>query len=198
MGYRSAIAVDTAPVTPALVTLEEARLIIGFDAADDDKYTALITQATASIEAYCFTTFKTATYIETWYDPPCMVDIRLRRLPVQSITEVKDADDTVVATSSYALVDPNIGRLRLIDTSLASYAMSVKYVAGYDDAPDDLKAATIAIVQATEQSYGSNADAESERIGDYQIAYAQGANRGAAMPQSARWVLDKYRVLSLW
>lgn len=211
LGYRSEIDVTVGPTDPDIVTQVEVSAYLGVTVAEFPALPSLVSQITDLIEGYCFTQFRTRTYTETWFDPPHSADFRLRRLPVQSIVEIRDADSAVVPTTSYEITNKSTGRLRFYDTealcsSTDRFKLTIQYVAGFDTVPGDLAQAGLSVSQSLYSAQNVNPLAESERIDDYAITYAGGGVGGSGggaiarmnIPQIHRQTLDRYRVLNLW
>lgn len=188
----------TADDAQPIITIAEFARHIGKPGEQSLELADTIRAASNMVEGYCLTEFRARTFQETFHDQPyCVVapvEIELKRLPVVSITSITDADDAVVPSGDYELIDPANGRLRLYETAPFTLAadrwrMTITYQAGYGAIPDDLKRATLDVAQRLQRAAGgTEGHVQSESIGDWSATYST-----AFLSGPTRAVLDRYR-----
>ena len=166
---------DVDGTLPPLITAEEFCAIKGESYASDERLEPAIAAASASIRNAC-----------GWHvapSMPCMVTVdgegnRNVFLPTNHITGV-----TSVAVGGTEATDyqwSRIGQVRLSRPLPCDLqAATVEYVAGYDEAPQDLMDAVASVVlHRIALSYG----VVSETAGGVSMSYAQSAAYGGASP----------------
>ena len=200
----------------ALVTLEEARTILGFSSSEDDLYEALIDQASAVIKKKTKLTFE-STVVTDKLDGG-FYQLILRYRPVISIASVKDFSDpdnpitldtdeyTLYPERGYLVMAPqgaaipggftdtfNLNLLTPIGPVWESGVRRwvVEYTTGEAaGVPDDIKLATIQLVAfyAGNQTGGAF---QSETIGDYSYSLAN-VSMLSGIPPSVLDILKNY------
>lgn len=188
----------------ALATLDdfEARLGRAVTAAEEDRATALLEDASAAVQAYTGQAIATTEYT-TFRIQARNGTLRLPQSPVTEVVAVTDVDGNeidftwdhgqVVNLSGlgYGLngfeVEPFRNRRPFVD---------VTYTAGYDTVPGDIVAV---VCQMAMRAFGitpTNAGMQSESIAGYSYSIGSAAASGAVgLLPVEREVLDRYRVV---
>jgi len=168
----------TRVVTPAaemtLVTLDQAKAVLGIDPSDtshDATLQAQIASVSSAVQNYCDRIFPVQTYRDQYrgvcldYQKP----IRCRQYPVQ----VDDSANPMLAVTlegntvtpdGYDL-DLETGALYMIDGSWYGVVV-LDYTAGYDPIPDDLQSATLEWLAARWWTIGRDPTIRSETVPD--------------------------------
>jgi hypothetical protein len=205
----------------ALVTLEEARTVLGFPASEDDLYTFLIASASAVIEKITKQKFE-ETEVTEQLDGG-FAELILRYRPVSSVESVKDFADpdnpiTLDADTDYTLY-PERGYLVKVERGSAVpgeftgtfglellipigpiWAGGVKrwevaYTAGEAaGVPADIKQAAIQLIAFyAAMAEQSGGAFQSETIGDYSYTLASGQmSSSSGIPPSIFLILKNY------
>jgi uncharacterized phiE125 gp8 family phage protein len=142
---------DTTSPFDDIITLQELKAHCRIDASDEDTYLeALILAARQYAENYTWRAFQTQTWRVTYDCFPCIIEVP--RPPLQSVTSIQyvdDAGDTQTLSTSLYQVDTKSQPGRIIPAYGASWptvrsdtlnAVTVNFVAGYGDDPDDVPA----------------------------------------------------------
>lgn len=134
----------------ALATLDDVKSYYQFPKAgsrtiDNDLIEDLIDEATKIFHNYCgVIQFKAQDYKED-YDGDAGTSVFLHNYPVNSITSIHDdsdwafGTDTLIASSSYTIVDKYYVVLKDTLFSKGIQNIRVNYNAGYSTIPEDLK-----------------------------------------------------------
>jgi hypothetical protein len=210
----------TRVITPAdslaLVSLDDAKVVLGIDAADTSKDAALTQQidaVSAAVNNYCNRVFAVQSYqdqfryVYNWLysgEP-----LRTRQFPIV----VDDAGVPLVAVfEDGAAVDvaawdvyPEEGALyRLDGTTVAAWlgtTLLVDYTAGYDPIPADVQGAALEWLTARWFALGRDPALRSETVPDLiSQVYAGDAGAGTsggAIPPGARDLLAPYKIWSV-
>ena len=204
----------TPAATMALVTVDQAKLVLGIDAADASQDAALqaqIAQTSAAIHRYVDRVLVMQgyrdqfRYVCNWMgiaEPlelrqyPIAVDVG--GLPVVSIVQDGTGIDPL-----YYEADIDRGLIYALDSAGAygwtGLLITVDYTAGYDPIPDDVQAAALDWLTARWHSEGRDPSLRAEAIPDVLSQTYAGADPMAAsgIPGTARDLLEPYRRLAL-
>jgi len=188
-----------------LITLEDYKTykgIAGF--TEDSKITPLITSVSQLVKTYCkrsFVDYYATDLVEEFTITWERKSLQLRETPVVSITSVAERDSvsspyvTLGATDYY--LDKSTDTVwRLSAGDFVSFmegpgSVVITYKAGFSTCPEDLKLATIDLV-----NYYFKEDYKTSRsIGTttMQGSMSKGITGGAAFPDHIKRVLDLYR-----
>lgn len=167
-----------APPRTEPVTLEEAKLHLRVDGAEEDSLiTALITAARQKAEEYTRRAFITQTW-ELAVDAAYGV-LYLHRPPVQAV-EAITVDGEVVAPENYVLVGPEALHVKVPLYAVNPGGVVIRYKAGYGDAASDVpQAIRQAILMLIAHLY--------EHRGDEAVE----------LPLTVKTLLQPYRVMQL-
>jgi hypothetical protein len=190
-----------------LISLEEYKTFKGISGfTEDSKITPLISSVSQLIKTYCnrqfvdyYATDLTETFTITWETTV----LRLRESPVVSITSVAERQDVssnyVVLGASDFYLDTFTDSIYRVDGSgftpfqMGAGAVRVIYKAGYSTCPEDLKLATIDMV-----NYYFKEDYKTARSIGTASMQGPANNRNivgsAAFPDHIKRVLDLYRL----
>ncbi|MGE5589206.1 MAG: head-tail connector protein [Bacillota bacterium] len=168
-----------------LVTLAEAKPLLGSPDADDALVSSLITRASAGVERYTGRQFVRAE--ATDYLDGGHASLLLTRRPVSAVASVTDQETNAVIDSALYVLYPEEGRVQLRGGvwSEGPRRWKVVYTPGYAAVPGDVKEATLMLIAAWYNRPDQGLSAE--RIGDYQ------RTAEAGMPTSVRELLAPYR-----
>lgn len=206
--------VITPAASLALVTLEQAKDVLGISLGDDSqdvRLTQQIDSVSRAVAHYCDRVFVLQTYrdqlryVNNWLYPgqpirtrqyPILIDDT--GVPVLTVTE----DGTDVAAWD---ISPDTGELwRLDGVMLAAWAgasIVIDYAAGFAEIPADVQGAALEWLTSRWYSVGRDSALRSETIPDLiSVTYAgdMGAGTsGGSVPPGARELLDPYRLWSL-
>ena len=206
----------TRVVTPAasmaLVTLDQAKGVLGIDPSDTSQDAALaghIAAVSSAINNYCGRIFVVQSYqdnlryVMNWLHPG--QPLRTRQFPIL----VDEAGEPVVVVSEDGAgvtlwdVYPEEGALYRLDSGggIAAWtgtAILIDYAAGYEPIPPDVQAAALEWLTSRYHAAGRDPALRSETIPDLiSTVYAgdMGAGTGAGtVPPGARDLLEPYRV----
>lgn len=200
----------------SLITIEEARLILGFDASQDDFYQFLIDSASAYIERVTKIKFP-PTQVTEQLDGG-FADLILKNRPIVSVIEVQDfgnPDNPVIVDPDLFTVYPEQGILRYIprghgipytDNLLPTAAKwargarrwEVEYVAGFaTGVPEEIKQASIMLVSYWSSASKSGGGAyDSETIGDYSYRLGSSVQSLGGIPPSVDNILRLFAEVS--
>jgi uncharacterized phiE125 gp8 family phage protein len=142
---------DAASPFTEVVTVSELKTHCRIDVSDEDTYLeAIILAARQYAENYTWRAFMTQTWRATYDCFPCVIEVP--RPPLQSVTSityVDDAGDTQTLSASLYQVDTKSQPGRIIPAYGESWptirsdtlnAVTVNFVAGYGDDPEDVPA----------------------------------------------------------
>ena len=139
-----------------IVTLAEVKAVLKPNTDDDnDLITTLITRKQKAAEGFVGYPFDKADYTEEKYDGDNKHYLYVRKLPINSVTELKivsfDGQSSEEITSSYYKIYSEEGMIySLHELTKGIKNIELTYNAGYadDGAPEDLKDAIIQLVCA--------------------------------------------------
>lgn len=204
----------------SLISLEDARTLLGFDSSQDDFYQMLIDNASAYIERRTKMKFPPTTVTDELDGG--FLDLILRNRPIVSVTTVKDfadpANPLTIEAADFT-VYPEKGIIRFsprgenpVPNSLNLLPISstwaagnrrweIVYVAGFaSGVPDDIRQAVVMLISfwAAASSSGGGAF-QSESIGDYSYQLGSSVNQagfGGGIPPSVNDILKHYAEIS--
>jgi len=207
----------TRVITPAdsqaLVSLDDAKVVLGIDAADTSKDAALTQQidaVSAAVNNYCNRIFAVQVYqdqfrtVYNWLYPG--EPLRTRQFPIvvddTGVPLVAVSEDGTAVDVSFWDVYPEEGTLYRLDgdtvTSWTGTTLLVDYTAGYDPIPADVQGAALEWLTARWFAVGRDPALRSETIPDViSQVYAgeSGAGTsGGAIPPGARDLLAPYKI----
>ncbi len=207
------IRVITTVIDPAsdytLTSLANVKAELGLTTTDDDAtLTRYIKSASKAISQFCNRVFQAETIQdEFWPDrelysyqvPTSLSSLQLTRWPVVSLTSVTENDGDLSDGTDFR-VDPANGLLVRLDglkypTGWQAWPISVTYVGGFADTPDDVEDAAIRMVKARYLAKGRDPFLKQENIpGVREVSYwvATGSDAGN-MPPDVADILDNYR-----
>lgn len=174
----------------------------------DASITARLESASALIEAYCGRIFTSATVTAEVHDGGYGT-VFLRQPPITSITTVVENSITLAATDYLFYPDGRLVRLSGGYPYVWYWkprTVVVTYVGGYTPVPYDIRLVCVRIVERAFKAAAAWAAApagagssESERIGTYEISYADSVtgsvSEGAALlTDEEKETLDFYRI----
>ena len=156
---------------------------------------ALVSVASAAVEAYCDRTFTAATYTDR-IDGTNQPSVWLKVTPITSVTSVT-LDGAAITASDYSL-DTVTGQLWRGSWGSGEPSqracwpsgvgnLVVVYVAGYATIPDLVKRATILTVKRISEA--DSGGLTMERLGDYSYTLADG---GHIIPDPAKMMLRPF------
>lgn len=207
-------------ITPAesrgLVSLDEAKTMLGIDPADTSQDAALqqnISAVSAAIENYCDRIFVRQVYrdqfrfVRNWIDPGD--PLYARQFPIATDDETGAAlatitsDGTVVDAERWE-ADAETGKFYAIDgavvDSWTGTTILIDYTGGYDPIPADVQAAAFEWIAARYYSVGREPGLRAETIPDL-ITQTWDSGGGAAsattIPSGVQGLLQGYRLWSL-
>ena len=171
---------------------------------DTNYLASMISAASAAIESYCDRTFAQATYteIQDGYDLRWMY---LPNTPIASITSgtiLLDDQDTISFDSTDVQFDASSGKLQLAPWSDAGYGawpcgfqrITVVYVGGYDQIPEDVQQACINVVLGMHSTSAKDPSKKSEKLGDYSYTLNTDYSMSGISPMVAQ-LLANYRTI---
>jgi len=205
----------TRVVTPAtsldLVTLDQAKALLGIDPADTSKDAQIsqhISATSAAIANYCDRVFVQQVYRDQvrnaygGYGEPFItrqypIAVDVAGVPLVAVTEAGVALDP-----AYLDIYPDAGSLYRLDGSAAPYAWNtatlvVDYTAGFDPIPADVQGACLEWISIRYSAVGRDPSVRSETIPDLitQVYSSSGDTSDATgMPGAVREWLTPYRI----
>lgn len=190
----------TPPLPAAWVTLAEAKAHLDIaGTASDDKITAMLAPACATIEAYAGTVIAQRTVVERLALACEMRSIVLRYSPAIAVSAVA-YDDTTQTLGDYRLAKAT-GILRHVDNNeFAAVAdWVVTYTAGFATVPDPIKRATLDLLKHMREMSARSETVVRESVPDVgEVDYADAGaalvtgNGGAQVPPSVATALAPY------
>lgn len=168
-----------------LVTLAEAKPLLGSPDADDALVSSLITRASARVERYTGRQFVQAEVTEAIDGG--FASLLLSHRPVSAVASITDEVTAAAVDPSLYVLYPDEGRALLLQGiwEPGPRRWQVVYTPGYAAVPEDVKEATLMLVAAWYNR--PDQGLTGERIGDYQ------RTAEAGMPTSVRELLSPYR-----
>lgn len=201
----------------ALVTLEEARTVLGFSAAQDDLYEFLIASASAVIEKITKLKFEETEITEKLDGGYAELILRYRPvISVESVKDYADPDNPIELEDDEFTLYPERGYLVMTERGqpvpgefIGTFGLNllnpfgpiwaggvkrweVEYTAGESaGVPADIKQAAIQLIAfyASSQTGGAF---QSETIGDYSYTLASGQMMSGGVPPSVMVILKNY------
>jgi len=182
----------------ALTTIAACKLQLDIPTSDtsvDALLERYINSASEQIERYCCRKFKASSYTEI-RDGSRSNEMLLKNYPVTAISGVYiDAArafgvDTQLASTEYAIIEPNVLRRHSYSFGSVSQSIKIVYTSGYATIPADLEDACIMLVELryakkSDRSLGRNSTGKQGES----ISYTEG------WPQEVTSILDGYKVL---
>lgn len=206
----------TPAASQALVTVDQAKLVLGLDAADTSQDAALqaqINQTSAAIHRYVDHILVQQGYRDQ-YRYVCnwmgiAEPLKLRQYPIAvdnaGYPIVSIVQDGASIDPLYYEVDIERGWLYSID-SAGSYGwtgllITVDYTAGFEPMPEDIQAAALDWLTSRYHAEGRDPALRSETIPDVLSQVYAGdfgaGTAGGAIPPAARDLLQPYRLFNL-
>ena len=191
----------TSGQTQRLATLKQVERELGTGEAEAAIVNDMIDQASEDIQNFLHRDLGQEEVKETWWTPPIAEYVGRQRswvvypqrIPLVSITEVRDKDDAVVSTDDYR-IEGNRIRFFEDDTFVLDdprWMLSIQYLAGYGlpgwdppatpALPEIVTRATITTVQQLYEVLGGpGSELSRESLGDYAVAYGNAGRRLSA------------------
>ncbi len=207
-GYLISRVITPAP-DPGLITLDQAKLVLGVsesDASKDEIIQAEINAVSAAISNYCDRFFPVQTYRDQFSqfywrygEPlraqqyPILLDNSTPPVPLFGVA----IDGTVLDPPLYE-VDLSTGRIFRLNAGWGGAALVMDYTAGYDPIPADLQAATNEWLTSRWLMRGRDPSIRSEAVFDvltvqYGDPNAAAAATGDGPPAGVRSWLSPYK-----
>lgn len=200
----------TPAATLALVTVDQAKLVLGIDATDTSQDAALqaqINQTSAAIYRYVDRVLVSQSYRDqfryvcNWMDIAAPLELRQYPLAVDvdGYPIVSIVQDGTGIDPLYYEADIERGLLYALDSAGAygwtGLLITVDYTAGYDPIPDDVQAAALDWLTARWHSEGRDPSLRAEAIPDVISQTYAGADpmNASGIPGTARDLLAPYR-----
>lgn len=207
-------------ITPAttfdLVTLDQAKTMLGIDSADTSQDAALqqhITAVSAAIDNYCDRVFVQQVYRDQFRSVCTWVGagepLRTRQFPIAIGDATGDplatvtVDAGVVDTALWE-VDPASGTFYAINglyvDSWSGSTILIDYTGGFNPVPADVQAAALEWISARYYSVGREPGLRAETIPDLITqTWDSGGSAASAstIPGGVAGLLDAYRIISL-
>jgi hypothetical protein len=201
--------VVTAASERGLITLDQAKIVLGIDAADtthDAEITLMIASISAGISTYCDRLFVVQTYRDQ-YRNASADKLRARQYPIALATGgdpelfTVTIDGAVITPDQYDL-DVTNGWLYPIAGWWSGVLIVLDYKAGYNPIPADVQAAANEWLTMRWAAKGYDPTLRSEEIPDlisvaYQQQPASGSDGALALPQSVAGWLEGFRYWSV-
>jgi uncharacterized phiE125 gp8 family phage protein len=145
---------DVAAASSPLVSIDDVKEFLNFTTSDDDEeLETFINAASDALERWCGRTFRRQTVTAETHDGSSSTcGIQLRKAPAISVTSVSEIGVTLTA-SDYALRTDSGVLVRLSGSYTEGVwpdgilNISVTYVAGYADVPDDVSHACLLLIK---------------------------------------------------
>ena len=211
MNYYRITRVITSATSLDLVTLDQAKALLGIDLADTSKDAQIsqhISATSAAINNYCDRVFVQQVYRDQvrnaygGYGEPFItrqypIAVDVAGVPLVAVTEAGVALDP-----AYLEVYPEAGSLYRLDGTAAPYAWNtatlvVDYTAGFDPIPADVQGACLEWISIRYNAVGRDPSVRSETIPDLitQVYSSSGDTSDATgMPGAVREWLTPYRI----
>ena len=155
-----------------LATLADFKIFLNIDSADtsqDTFLTSCLTNAGAIVERYLNRKIEAADYDEK-YDGGGNNFIILNYMPINSISSLKDGDDTISVDDYVYYADSGIVKLKSGYFEDGIQNVQISYNAGYTTVPDVIEEATLEIAALLYKG----SDAGEGRLGKASISIPEG------------------------
>lgn len=215
-GYRI-----TRVITPAeslaLVSVDDAKAVLGIDPSDTSQDAALARQidsVSAAINNWCDRVFVVQTYRDQvrngrggWGEP-----LVTRQYPIllddSGVPIVDVAENGAAIDAALLEIYPETGSIYRLDSgsiapgAWAAALIVVDYAAGFDPVPPDVQAAALEWLTARHRAIGRDPALRSETVPDlYSVTYGSVAggdsSTASSLPPGVRDLLEPYRLMTV-
>ena len=170
------------------ITVDQVKAVIAHPSSDDALINSLIGVVSDSVERYCKRIFTKQDY-DQYYSGFNNTELVLLQRPVNSITSITDKDGVASWTDYFLDSEAGIVELRSGYLTKGVRNIRVKYNAGYEALPDNLKHACITFISLLRE------DRAKERVGLRERNFGDGGT--VSFVQTLPWeivsVLNSYR-----